>query len=161
MDMSLTLSNSAGGQGEGAATKGNAYACVGDAREITRPRHSPKTSSATSKTLQMGLEIRAGRGHPIMHRVITPPRLSTPLDSEASLCQPPIFVVCAGASEGASGVAEVGVVGLVVGSGSDLSEEPAVQDVEPVTLDFEPCLIVLPGPLDHPSSRRASATSER
>jgi hypothetical protein len=34
---------------------------------------------------------------------------------------------------------------LVVGSGSDLSEEPAVQDVEPVTLDFVSFLIVLPG----------------
>lgn len=38
------------------------------------------------------------------------------------------------------------VVGLVLGPGSDLSEEPAVQDVEPVTLDFVSCLIVLPGP---------------
>ena len=35
---------------------------------------------------------------------------------------------------------------MVVGSGSDLSEEPAVQDVEPVTLDFVSFLIVLPGP---------------
>jgi hypothetical protein len=65
---------------------------------------------------------------------------------EASLCQPLIFEAFAGASTGASGVAGGGVVGLVVGSGSDLSEEPAVQDVEPVTLDFVSCLIVLPGP---------------
>jgi len=33
------------------------------------------------------------------------------------------------------------------GFGSDLSEEPAVQDVEPVTLDFVSFLGVLPGPL--------------
>ena len=32
------------------------------------------------------------------------------------------------------------VAGLVVGSGNDLPEEPAVQDVEPVTLDLVPCL---------------------
>ena len=50
---------------------------------------------------------------------------------------------------------------MVVGSGSDLSEEPAVQDVEPVTLDFESCLIVLPGPLDHPLRRRASTMRAR
>jgi hypothetical protein len=66
--------------------------------------------------------------------------------NEASLCQPLIFEAFAGASTGASGVAGGGVVGLVVGSGSDLSEEPAIQDVEPVTLDFVTCLIVLPGP---------------
>jgi len=35
---------------------------------------------------------------------------------------------------------------LVVGSGSDLSEEPAVQDVEPVTLDSESFLVCPPGP---------------
>jgi hypothetical protein len=35
---------------------------------------------------------------------------------------------------------------LVSGLGSDLSEEPAVQDVEPVTLDYESFLDVLPGP---------------
>ena len=37
-------------------------------------------------------------------------------------------------------------VSLLLGPGSDLSEEPAFQDVEPVTLDEEPFLIVLPGP---------------
>ena len=36
---------------------------------------------------------------------------------------------------------------LVLGPESDLSEEPAFQDVEPVTLDLESFLIVLPGPL--------------
>ena len=36
---------------------------------------------------------------------------------------------------------------MVVGSGSDLSEEPAVQDAEPVTLDFVSFLSVLPGPV--------------
>ena len=36
---------------------------------------------------------------------------------------------------------------MVFGFGSDLSEEPAVQDVEPVTLDFVSFLGVLPGPL--------------
>jgi len=36
---------------------------------------------------------------------------------------------------------------LVVGFGSDLSEEPAVQDVEPVTLESESFLGVLPNPL--------------
>ena len=66
--------------------------------------------------------------------------------TEASWCQPLIFEAFAGASTGASGVAGGGVVGLVAGSGSDLSEEPAVQDVEPVTLDFVSFLIVLPGP---------------
>ena len=81
--------------------------------------------------------------------------------SEASLCQPPIFVVCAGASGGAAGVAEVGVVGLVVGSGSDLSEEPAFQDVEPVTLDSESFLIVLPGPPHVLAGRRVSAINAR
>jgi len=35
---------------------------------------------------------------------------------------------------------------LVVGSGSDLSEEPAVQDVEPVTLESESLLFCPPGP---------------
>ena len=75
--------------------------------------------------------------------IVTPPPTVT--DSEASLCQPPVSEVSAGALRGASGVAGDRVVGLVVGSGSDLSEEPAVQDVEPVTLDFVSFLIVLPG----------------
>ena len=66
-----------------------------------------------------------------------------------------------GAGGWASGVAEVGVVGSVSGPGSDLSEEPAVQDVEPVTLDFVSFLIVLPGPLHPQAERRASATSAR
>ena len=57
------------------------------------------------------------------------------------------FGVAAGAGGRASGVAGGCVVGLVVGPGSDLSEEPAVQDVEPVTLDLESCPSVLPGPL--------------
>ena len=35
---------------------------------------------------------------------------------------------------------------MVVGSGSDLSEEPAVQDVEPVTLESESFLFCPPGP---------------
>ena len=35
---------------------------------------------------------------------------------------------------------------LVNGLGSGLSEEPAVQDVEPITLDYESFLNVLPGP---------------
>ena len=39
------------------------------------------------------------------------------------------------------------VVSLLLGPGSDLSEEPAFQDVEPVTLDEESFLIVLPGPI--------------
>ena len=39
------------------------------------------------------------------------------------------------------------VLVLGLGPGSDLSEEPAFQDVEPVTLDLESFLIVLPGPL--------------
>jgi hypothetical protein len=38
------------------------------------------------------------------------------------------------------------VVSLLLGPGSDLSEEPAFQDVEPVTLDEESFLIVLPDP---------------
>jgi hypothetical protein len=42
-----------------------------------------------------------------------------------------------------------------------LCEEPAVQDVEPVTLDFVSCLIVLPGPPGQLETRRASVTSER
>lgn len=71
--------------------------------------------------------------------------MSRSLGIEASLCQGVIFKASAGAPMEASGVAGGGVVGLVVGSGSDLSEEPAVQDVEPVTLDFVSCLIVLPG----------------
>ena len=40
----------------------------------------------------------------------------------------------------------LGGVGLVSGPGSDLSEEPAFQDVEPVTLDSQSFLVVLPGP---------------
>jgi hypothetical protein len=56
---------------------------------------------------------------------------------------------------------EVGVVELVVGPGSDLSEEPAVQDVEPVTLDLESCLIVLPDPPHSLAVGWASAISER
>ena len=59
-------------------------------------------------------------------------------------CQAPISDVVPGAWGRASGGAGGGVVGLVVGSGSGLSEELAVQDVEPVTLDFVSCLIVLP-----------------
>jgi hypothetical protein len=35
---------------------------------------------------------------------------------------------------------------VLFGFGSDLSEEPAVQDVEPVTLDEESFLGVLPDP---------------
>ncbi len=69
-----------------------------------------------------------------------------PPGNEASLCQGTISKTVPGARGRASGVAGGGVVGLVVGSGSDLSEEPAVQDVEPVTLDFVSFLIVLPGP---------------
>jgi hypothetical protein len=38
------------------------------------------------------------------------------------------------------------VVAMVVGSGSDSSEEPAVQDVEPVTLDSRSFLFCPPGP---------------
>ena len=38
------------------------------------------------------------------------------------------------------------VLVLRVGPGSDLSEEPAFQDVEPVTLDEESFLSVLPDP---------------
>ena len=58
----------------------------------------------------------------------------------------PILGVVSGARGGASGGTGGDVVGLAVGSGSDLSEEPAVQDVEPVTLDLMSFLIVLPGP---------------
>jgi hypothetical protein len=47
------------------------------------------------------------------------------------------------------------------GSGSDLSEEPAFQDVEPVTLDFVSFLIVLPGPPHWVSDWLASATNAR
>lgn len=41
-----------------------------------------------------------------------------------------------------------GLLGLQLASGleSDLFEEPAIQDVEPVTLDYESFLVVLPGP---------------
>ena len=38
------------------------------------------------------------------------------------------------------------VLVLVLGPGSDLSEEPAFQDVKPVTLDEESFLSVLPDP---------------
>ena len=58
-------------------------------------------------------------------------------------------------------MAEVGVVGSILGPGSDLSEEPAVQDVEPVTLDFVSCLIVLPGPRHSLAARWASAMRVR
>ncbi|MFT6291278.1 MAG: hypothetical protein ACJAR2_001879 [Ilumatobacter sp.] len=40
------------------------------------------------------------------------------------------------------------VVALVVGSGSDVSEEPTDQDVEPVTLESESFLFCPPGPID-------------
>jgi hypothetical protein len=79
----------------------------------------------------------------------------------ASLCQPLILRVLSGAEGPASGGAGGWVVGVVVGSGSDLSEEPAVQDVEPVTLDFVSCLIVLPGPLHSLFDERSSATRRR
>ena len=54
------------------------------------------------------------------------------------------------------------VVGAVVGPGCDLSEEPAVQDAMPVTLESESFLGVLPGPLDRQLlGRRPSLTSWR
>ena len=82
---------------------------------------------------------------PAPHLEETSSRAGAP-DNDASLCQPLVFVAGVGASWWASGVAEVGVVGLVVGSGSDSSEEPAVQDVEPVTLESESFLFCPPGP---------------
>jgi hypothetical protein len=87
----------------------------------------------------------AGRWHPITPIDNPLPKQDRPAHTEASLCQGAISKAVPGARGRASGVAGGGVVGLVVGSGSDLSEEPAVQDVEPVTLDFVSFLIVLPG----------------
>ena len=52
--------------------------------------------------------------------------VSTP-HCEASLCQPPVLGASAGAPMGASGEVRGSVVGLGAGSGSDLSEEPAVR----------------------------------
>jgi hypothetical protein len=49
-----------------------------------------------------------------------------------------IGLACSGGRVGSS---------VLLGPGSDLSEEPAFQDVESVTLDEESFLIVLPGPL--------------
>lgn len=68
-----------------------------------------------------------------------------PAQNEASLCQPQFLRRLRARDVVPPGGARGFVVGLVVGSGSDLSEEPAVQDVEPVTLDFVSFLIVLPG----------------
>ena len=85
-------------------------------------------------------------GHSITAPIISAAVAAPAPHIEASLCQALIFEACAGASDRASGAAEVGVIGLFVGSGSDLSEEPAFQDVEPVTLDF--CVVpdCPPGP---------------
>jgi hypothetical protein len=80
---------------------------------------------------------------------------------DASLLSSADLGVAAGAGGRASGVAGGCVVGLVVGPGSDLSEEQAVQDVEPVTLDLESCLIVLPDPPHSLAVGWASAISER
>jgi len=55
------------------------------------------------------------------------------------------FGALLGASGGVAGGAASSGRSLVVGFGSDFSEEPAFQDGEPVTLDTESCLIVLPG----------------
>ena len=57
-------------------------------------------------------------------------------------------VVCV-VERGVFGPGDRAVVGrsVVVGFGSDFSEEPAFQDGEPVTLDSESFLSVLPGPL--------------
>ena len=60
-----------------------------------------------------------------------------------------------------SGVVEGVVVGWVTGPGSDFSEEPAVQDGEPVTLDAESFLSVLPGPLVVQCACRASVSMAR
>ncbi len=98
-----------------------------------RPRRALAPQGRRSKALD--------NTRPVMRSRRTTTRRTT-----KPLCVNPQFLRRLRAREGrASGGAGGGVVGLVVGSGSDLSEEPAVQDVEPVTLDFESCLIVLPG----------------
>jgi hypothetical protein len=97
----------------------------------------PRSSLATANPAAIGC--------PISPHAITLSTWTVALQFEASLCQPPVSEASAGAFGRASGGAGGFVVGLAVGSGSDLSEEPAVQDVEPVTLDFVSCLIVLPG----------------
>ena len=67
-------------------------------------------------------------------------------ENEASFCQGVVLwgvwarligLACSGGRVGSS---------VVLGPGSDLSEEPAFQDVEPVTLDLESFLSVLPDP---------------
>jgi hypothetical protein len=69
-----------------------------------------------------------------------------PREIEASLCQAPISDGASSATRNAPGVR--GVVGFSVlfGFESGLSEEPTVQDVEPVTLDEEPFLSALSNP---------------
>jgi hypothetical protein len=68
-----------------------------------------------------------------------------------------VFEVFVGASERAD---VVGCRSVVVGSGSDLVEEPAIRDVEPATLAIESFPFVLPGPA-YLVERRASVTRRR
>jgi hypothetical protein len=116
---------------------GHAHEQKSDTGQLSRRYLGPALARSPASTRRSRHSITAG-DNPLLARSAAP-------HCEASLCQPPVSEVSAGARGCASGGARGFVVRLVVGSGSDLSEEPAVQDVEPVTLDFVSCLIVLPG----------------
>ena len=137
----------------------------------------PSPSLPTSDTwLAIGVLCeRAGRRLPALdlRRSRTPSTSSSPLDNhglhlstrplliEASLCQGAVWEGGRARRSRPSCLERWKVVALVVGSGSDLSEESAVQDAEPVTLDSRSFLIVLPGPPERQLCCRASASRWR
>jgi hypothetical protein len=62
---------------------------------------------------------------------------------------------------GAGGGQRFWVLGCGAGPGSDLSKEPVFQDVEPVTLETESFLGVLPGPTRFQFVARCWASATR
>ena len=110
---------------------------------LQRP-HSAHLTSGPER-LRPNTASRRSQRRPIQHLV---PRRGTFALSpiEASLCQGAVSEGGRSALKRRSCRGGPRVVALVVGFGSDLSEEPAVQDAEPVTLESESFLGVLPDP---------------
>ncbi|GEM_PF-2432281 len=80
------------------------------------------------------------------HAYRSPAQRRSSAQYEASLCQGAVLRAFRARRRRPSCQAAWGVVALVVGSGSDLSEEPADKDAEPVTLESESFLFCPPGP---------------
>jgi len=79
---------------------------------------------------------------------------------EASLVVEGVFGCVGSRSVDALAELAVPVVRSLSGPGSDLFDEPAVQDARPVTLETESFLGVLPGPLESSAAERAGVVDE-